>query len=338
MRIRTLIMLIAALGAAGAAAGGAQNWIAGQRALLDAELAAREPPPPEKVTAIEILVAGKNLPIGTFARLDQFEWRPFPEDGVAESYVIRDGFEESELDGAVLRAGLTAGDPLTRGRLVRPGEQGFLAAVLQPGLRAVSVPINATTGISGFVFPGDAVDLLLTHRVKLGGVERRATETLLYDIRVLAVDQRTNDQEGEPTLAKTATLEVDPRQAETIAVAMEMGRLSLALRAIAQNPDAPAAATPFEPRPRPFGPMEPVIRKAVASAAGGYRNDIVQQGGGAAPSLSGRRSGTITRDSDISRLISAGGAVAKSAPSTKVEIIRAGAVEAVTFTNKSGGE
>ncbi len=106
--------------------------------------------------------------------------------------------------------------------------------MLKPGNRAVSVPINATTGISGFVFPGDSVDLLLTMELN----ERRATETVLSDIRVLAVDQRTNDQDGKPEIGKTATLEVTPKEAEVIAVAMDMGRLSLALRSLAV-PEAP---------------------------------------------------------------------------------------------------
>jgi len=105
-------------------------------------------------------------------------------------------------------------------------------------MRAISVPINATTGISGFVFPGDRIDLLLTHSIrgdKATDAVRRASETVLSDIRVLAVDQRTDDAEGKAALAKTATLEVTPTQAEIIAVANEMGRLSLSLRSLART-------------------------------------------------------------------------------------------------------
>lgn len=142
-----------------------------------------------------------------------------------------------EFVGAVVRANVMPGEPITDGRIVRPGDRGFLAAVLQPGTRAISVPINATTGISGFVFPGDKVDLLLTHSIKQpnSAAVRRATETVLSDIRVLAVDQRTDDIEGKPVVAKTATLEVTPKQAEVIAVASEMGRLSLSLRSLAKQ-------------------------------------------------------------------------------------------------------
>ena len=139
----------------------------------------------------------------------------FPDEAVPETYILREGFEEGSLDGAVVRQPLAAGEPITQPKIVRPGDRGFLAAVLKPGMRAVSVPINATTGISGFVFPGDAVDLLLTVELDLGGRERRATQTILSDIRVLAVDQRTNDQEGEPELAKTATAPRNMRLSES---------------------------------------------------------------------------------------------------------------------------
>lgn len=355
MRLRTVIMLLIAVGTAAGTAFVARNWIANQRALLDAEFASRQVAPAPKVTAMEILVAKRGLPVGTFLKLAQFEWRPFPEDGVAETYIRREGFEDTILEGAVLRAGLTAGDPLTAGRLVRPGERGFLAAVLKPGMRAVSVPINATTGISGFVFPGDGVDLLLTHKVKIGGTHRRATETLLHDIRVLAVDQRTNDQEGEPTLAKTATLEVKPKQAEVIAVAMEMGRLSLALRALAQYPDAPATATPFEVADRL---PETALRRASETVLPGGVGGLDQ--GGVTPVVEATKvvftsasdengiaaqppeRPTITRDSDISRLIGGSGgpkrkAVKPRSAAAKIEIVRAGAVETIAFKSGGGG-
>ncbi|WP_420418987.1 Flp pilus assembly protein CpaB [Pacificispira sp.] len=183
---------------------------------------------------------------GTFLNLDQFVWTPFPSSNLPETYLTRATLGEEGLTGAVIRGAITSGEPLTSGRVIRPGDRGFLAAVLRPGLRAVSVPVDATTGIAGFVFPGDRVDLLLTHEIELSQrVKRLATETVLTDIRVLAVDQRTDDTEGEPTLAKTATLEVDSKSAEVIAVALRMGRLSLALRSLAQYPRRPGDGDPF---------------------------------------------------------------------------------------------
>ena len=126
-------------------------------------------------------------------------------------------------------------------------QRGFLAAVLEPGKRAVSVSVNPTTGISGFVFPGDRVDVILTHTIKEedgggGGNEgnqtiRRASETVLTDIRVIAVDQTTNDQSAQPVVAKNVTLEVTPKQAEILSLVSELGKLSLSLRSIVRQDD-----------------------------------------------------------------------------------------------------
>lgn len=239
LRPKTLLLGFLALAAAIGAGFLAQNWLAAQRAHFEAALAARQTAAPEPRPAVEVLVAAHTLPTGAFLKPEHVDWVAFPDEAVPETYILREGFEEGSLDGAVVRQPLAAGEPITQPKIVRPGDRGFLAAVLKPGMRAVSVPINATTGISGFVFPGDAVDLLLTVELDLGGRERRATQTILSDIRVLAVDQRTNDQEGEPELAKTATLEVAPKEAEVIAVGMNMGVLSLSLRALALEDAAP---------------------------------------------------------------------------------------------------
>jgi len=116
---------------------------------------------------------------------------------------------------------------------------------LAKGHRALSVPVNAASGISGLIFPGDRVDLILSHVIKAedgGGKERKASETVLSDIRVLALDQRTDDVDGERVIAKTATLEVDPKEAEKLSLAQKLGDLSLSLRPIARTGD-PAEAT-----------------------------------------------------------------------------------------------
>jgi pilus assembly protein CpaB len=123
-----------------------------------------EAPPPEP--AYQILVASENLPAGTLVRPGQLRWQPWPEAQWNEGvYLEKKKANIEDFNGAVVRQGLRAGEPITPGRLVRPGERGFLAAVLNPNMRAVSVPINAITGIAGFVFPGDRVDLILTHEI-----------------------------------------------------------------------------------------------------------------------------------------------------------------------------
>jgi pilus assembly protein CpaB len=127
--------------------------------------------------------------------------------------------------------------------LMRPGDRGFLAAVLGPGMRAISVPVTATSGVAGLVFPGDRVDLILSHQVKdeldPAGPPKTTSETVLTDIRVLAIDQTVTDQDNKPVLAKTVTFEVTPKQVEVIGVASSLGSLSLSLRSLARGGDEP---------------------------------------------------------------------------------------------------
>jgi pilus assembly protein CpaB len=146
-----------------------------------------------------------------------------------------------KLLGTVVRHAVTAGQPLTRGQLVGPEDRGFLAAALGPGMRAMTVPVNASTGVAGFVFPGDRVVLVLTQSVEGGGdgPPLRSSETIVRNVRVLATDQRI-DSKGEDgkTEVKTfsnVTVEVTPRIAEKISVAQSMGQLSLSLRSIADS-------------------------------------------------------------------------------------------------------
>ena len=111
-----------------------------------------------------------------------------------------------------------------------------MAAVLTPGYRAMSIKIGADSGVAGLVFPGDRVDIILTHNLqKSDGSQHRASETVLKNVRVLALDSRVDDETGQPKLAKTATLELTPKQVESLSVSRELGRLSLSLRALAKN-------------------------------------------------------------------------------------------------------
>ncbi|MBI3453898.1 MAG: Flp pilus assembly protein CpaB [Rhodospirillales bacterium] len=236
MRARTLIVLIVAFVTAGGTAMFARSWLEAQRAAMAASI---PKPAPAAVTA-EILVAREALPAGTILKPAHLRWQPWPDDGVAAHYMAKGRSKPEDLAGAVVRQGLTAGEPITENRVVRPGDRGFLAAMLSPGMRAVTLSLNAMTGIAGFVFPGDYVDIILTHTTSPNdkdGVARRASETVLHKVRVLAIDQRTENPEGKPAVPKTATVEVDAKQAEIIAVAGEMGQLSLSLRSLAAVDD-----------------------------------------------------------------------------------------------------
>lgn len=238
MNRRLLTLLLIAIVAAGSTVLSLRGWIEGQRANY--ATAAAQRPAPDTDTD-EVLVANTGLPAGQLVKRSHLRWQAWPKDAIAESYIVRNrGVKMIDFEGTVVRAGVASGEPLTNERVVKSGERGFLAAVLSPGKRAVSVPVTATTGIAGFIFPGDRVDLILTHAIdKRGDGERtrRASETVLTDVRVLAVDQQTDDQNGKAAIAKTVTLELSPRQAEIVSLIMDLGRLSLSLRSLAKEDD-----------------------------------------------------------------------------------------------------
>lgn len=189
-----------------------------------------------------VLVAHGDLAVGQFVRPENLRWQSWPDDSVSQNYVVQGKRPLEDFVGAVVRTGLSDGEPITETRVVRPGDRGFLAAVLTPGYRAVTVNVTPSSGVAGFVFPGDHVDLIATlalqeKKDKDGGddLQHHASETVLTDLRVLALDQRVDDQKKEISVARTATLEVTPKQAEIIAVVGEIGKLSLSLRSLAHD-------------------------------------------------------------------------------------------------------
>ncbi len=187
-----------------------------------------------------VLAARRNLPAGTLIRDNHLEWLPWPQSqGEMARYIVRQDQTIEDFFGAVVRRGIGAGEPVTEDRLVKPGEQGFLAAVLEPKHRAVSISINPITGVAGFIFPGDRVDLILTHSIPDDGEmsigNRRVSETVLTDLRVLAIDQVTNDQDVTPRVGELVTLEVGPKQAELVILMSQMGQLSLSLRSLVRD-------------------------------------------------------------------------------------------------------
>ncbi len=230
---KKLILLVGALIIAVGTAFAARSMFAGA-AAPQAEAAPVEPEGPK------VLVAKRGLPVGTIITADAISYQLWPQELVQDAYFI-DG--ESNMDGllgTVVRHAITAGEPVTQGSLVSPGDRGFLAAALGPGMRAVTVSVSAKTGVAGFVFPGDRVDLMLTQSITGEEQALQTTETILQNLRVLATDQSTETtttEDGRTVVSafRTVTLEVTPRIAEKIAVAETMGSLSLALRSIADN-------------------------------------------------------------------------------------------------------
>lgn len=231
---KKLMLLIGALVVAIGTALAARSLFAGAGAPA-ADAAQQAPKGPK------VLVANRALPVGTIITADSVGYQLWPKEMVQDAYYIDGEAEMNKLLGTVVRNPITAGQPLTKGALVAPGDRGFLAAALGPGMRAVTISVSANTGVAGFVFPGDHVDLLLTQTVQVQGDTQtlKTTETILRNVRVLATDQTTDTkvEDGKTVVIsfRTVTLEVTPRIAEKIQVAQTIGTLSLALRSLADN-------------------------------------------------------------------------------------------------------
>lgn len=238
MSIRIVVLLFLALVTAGGTAMMAKNWVASERAEI---LSSVPSMPIMKSENKEILVAKKDLVPGSFVLKEKLEWQEWPEDAIGDRMLKKGDVEIEDFLGSVVRARIPAGQPVLPSSMVQSGEQGFLAAVLAPGMRAVTVPLNATSGVGGFVFPGDKVDLLLSIILKPEDDNSEMqrdfyfTETLLKDVRVIGKDQSAVQVEGEAKLAKSATLEVTPKQAEAVALATMVGKLSLSLRSLGEE-------------------------------------------------------------------------------------------------------
>jgi pilus assembly protein CpaB len=206
-------------------------------------------------TGPEVLVATRSLPVGSILTPDAFSYQPWPKDLVENAYLVKgqtsgadkDGnggiSEPTQLHGTVVRTAIAAGQPVTLGSLVKPGDRGFLAAALAPGMRAVTIRLGDDTAtVSGFVFAGDRVDLMLTQAMDVTDEPQklRTSETIMRNLRVLATDKRATKQTDEAGNTVVAgynflTIEATPRMAEKIVVAQTLGTLSVSLRSIADS-------------------------------------------------------------------------------------------------------
>ena len=224
--------------------------VAGVSAFFVNSLISGAPAPQAQAASVEqgpeVLVATESLPVGTIIQPNSFRFQRWPAELIdPQSYFLKGQADTQSLVGTVVRNPITAGQPITQGVLVKPGDRGFLAAALGAGMRAVTVSVGGDKGVAGFVFPGDRVDLMLTQAVSGEGLPLKTTETIIRNLRVLATDQTSAppgtgpkiEGEGQPQVRtyNTVTLEVTPRLAEKISVAQTLGTLSLSLRSIADN-------------------------------------------------------------------------------------------------------
>lgn len=207
--------------------------------------------PPPAATE-QVLVAARELNFGSVLQPGDLSWQDWPKNVSAQG-VIRKSETPNGMDevkDSVVRGSFLQGEPIRREKLFKGGASGFLSAVLTPGLRAVAITIddNGANSAGKFILPNDRVDVLRTYRdedaAKTGSGDAFISETLVANVRVLAIGQNAQDKGGQPFASGvTATLELDPRQAETIVLAQRVGQLSLVLRAMqdSQQADSPTS-------------------------------------------------------------------------------------------------
>ena len=218
--------------------------------------ASKPAPEPDKQVDLnteKVLIATKDLAMGNTLTAADVAWRDWPKDSVSGEF-ITGGAQDSEATvvGAVARAGFYAGEPISDAKLIRT-DRGFMSAILPEGKRAVAVRIAADTSAGGFILPNDHVDVIMSRRADqsagTGGPEY-TTETILNNVRVLAIDQtiekvakKDGNAGGDTVIGQTATLELTPQQAEIITVAQQMSdRLTLALRSVSDSASKPSDA------------------------------------------------------------------------------------------------
>jgi len=254
--VRLIMVLVAAVSAIGLAVV-LQRALGGKPAAPTAQ-AAPAATPSKPMT--QVLVAKRDLPIGTRLVAADVAWQAWPSDSISGAFITNgaaapkpDGKVEAAkaslastadqmiggdpakvVEGAIVRDPILTGEPITNRKIVRGGEGGYLSVVLTPGKRAMSVPVTSDTAVGGFILPGDRVDVVYTHEAPSMGDGGRVVvaETVLQNIRVLALDQSTAaEKDAKSIVAATATLEVGPAEAEALARAKAGGPVTLALRA-----------------------------------------------------------------------------------------------------------
>ena len=202
-----------------------------------------------KVETVDILVAKTDIPTGKDISPQDVQWQAWPATTATGNFIRKNNRPDAieKMSGLIVRVPFVAGEPIREAKLVDAKGAGFMAAILPTGMRAVSTKISPETGAGGFILPNDHVDVILTRRdlaaTKAAGGDVQTSETILSNVRVLAIDQTVQEKNGQKVVVgKTATLELSPSQVETLTLAQHMGLLSLALRSITDaqrdQPDA----------------------------------------------------------------------------------------------------
>ncbi|MXN66422.1 Flp pilus assembly protein CpaB [Stappia sp. GBMRC 2046] len=193
------------------------------------------------VTGVEqVLVASRDVKLGSQLAASDLTWAEWPKGSTPAGSILRSQQPDAavSLSGRIARAPLYSGEPLREERLIST-DRGFMAAILPKGRRAIAVPVEAVTTAGGFILPGDKVDLILTRARNGRSGDGFTSETILANVRVLAIDTTTAGEQDEKALppGRTATLELSPEQTEVVAQAQQVGTISLSLRSAADSAD-----------------------------------------------------------------------------------------------------
>jgi pilus assembly protein CpaB len=226
-----IIVLIIALGAGGIAAYLASGSNNNQPAIVA---------PVAQLQTVDVLIAKADIGLGQSVKPQDLQWQSWPSATASNTFIRRGDRPNAatEIVGEIARAPFIAGEPIRDQKLVKADGSGFMAAILPTGMRAVSTEITPETGAGGFILPNDRIDVILSKHEKnpdrQGAPDLVQSETVLTNIRVLAIDQAPKEKDGQTTVVgRTVTLELKPEQAETLARVRQSGTLSLALRSIA---------------------------------------------------------------------------------------------------------
>lgn len=213
---------------------------------IAALLAGRSDPPPQVVQApvaametVDVLVAGTDIGLGQSITGAELRWQTWPAAAATANFIKRSDRPDAinQFSESIARSPFMAGEPIRETRLIKAKGSGYMAAVLPSGMRAISTDVTPETSAAGFILPNDRVDVILSRRdrdaEKASGAEAHSSETILSNVRVLAIDQTVEEKAGQRVVVgKTATLELTQRQAETLVLSRQMGQLSLALRSL----------------------------------------------------------------------------------------------------------
>lgn len=214
-------------------------------------LFASDPPPAPvadvKSNKVDVLVASKDLAQGEKLGSFGLQWRPWPRDNVVGNMITSETLPDAieTLKDARARLPLVTGEPIVESRIVRPGDRGFMAAILPRGMRGIAIEISDNSAVGGFILPNDRVDVILTRRGGAeGGSDSQATsETIFSNVKVLAINQSLISPDDGPAMpgGGNAVVELEPRQAEILTKIAASGELSLVLRSLAEEGDSGVA-------------------------------------------------------------------------------------------------